>query len=323
MNEEKLPRNLGLELVRATEAAALAAGGWIGLGDAVQPDQIASQAMRKVLDAIDFNGTIVLGEEDRSDHDLDLTSQRHVGTGSGPAVDVVADPIDGRMQLARGYPGAVSVIAVAPRNTIWQPLHAAYMEKIIVDEEVAPYLVEDCLDAPAAWTLSLVARAKGMKVNNLTVFVLDRPRHAYLIDEIRASGAHVILRQDGDVAGALVVSTPRTGVDVLMGTGGVPEGLLAACALKTLGGALIGRLNPQSDAEKQALLDAGYDLHAIFRTQDLVKSDQVFFSATGITDGMLLKGVMFRGKKAETHSLILRSETGTRRFVVAEHVLER
>ena len=197
------------------------------------------------------------------------------------------------------------------------------MEKIIVDEEVAPYLVEDCLDAPAAWTLSLVARAKGMKVNNLTVFVLDRPRHAYLIDEIRASGAHVILRQDGDVAGALVVSTPRTGVDVLMGTGGVPEGLLAACALKTLGGALIGRLNPQSDAEKQALLDAGYDLHAIFRTQDLVKSDQVFFSATGITDGMLLKGVMFRGKKAETHSLILRSETGTRRFVVAEHVLER
>ncbi len=323
MSEIKLPRNLGLELVRATEAAALAAGSWIGMGEAIEPDQAASQAMKQVLDTIDIDGLIVLGEEDRSEHDLALTSQRRVGSGNGPEVDVVADPIDGRMQLAKGYPGAISVIAVAPRNTIWKPPHAVYMEKIIVDAEAAPYLVEECLDAPAAWTLSLVARAKGMKVNNLTVFVLDRPRHELLIDEIRTAGAHVVLHQDGDVVGALKVCSPGSGVDLLMGTGGVPEGLLAACSIKAMGGGLIGRLYPQSEAEKNAVCDSGYDLTTIFRAQDLVKSEQVYFAATGITAGSLLKGVIFRQTKAETNSLILRSETGAQRLVFAEHLLER
>lgn len=323
MSEITLPRNLGLELVRATEAAALAAGSWIGMGEAVEPDQAAADAMHCVLDTIDIDGLIVLGEEDRVEHDLALASLRRVGSGNGPEVDVVADPIDGRLQLAKGHPGAISVIAVSPRNTMWRPPHAVYMEKIIVDAEVAPYLVEECLDAPAAWTLSLVARAKGMRVNNLTVFVLDRPRHQNLIDEIRAAGAHIVLHQDGDVVGALKVCSPRSGVDLLMGTGGVPEGLLAACAIKAMRGGLIARLNPQSDAERQAVRDSGCDLGTIFQAQDLVKSEQVYFAATGITAGSLLKGVIFRQTKAETNSLILRSETGTQRLVFAEHLLER
>lgn len=323
MEETRLPRNLGLELVRATEAAALAAGQWIGLGSPLEADQAATQAMEAVLASIDIDGSIVLGEEDKPEHDLPLASQRRVGSGHGPSVDVVVDPIDGRMQLAKGHPGAISVIAVAPRNAIWHPPHAVYMEKIIVDAQVAPYLVEDCLDAPAAWTLSLVARAKGMKVNNLTVFVLDRPRHSDLINEIRAAGAHAILHQDGDVVGALMVCTPRSGVDLLMGTGGVPEGLLAAFSIKAMGGALIGRLNPQSEAERRAIEESGCDVRSILRSQDLVKSEQVFFAATGITAGSLLKGVIFHGDKAETNSLILRSETRTRRLVFAEHLVEK
>lgn len=321
MNEIRLPRNLGLELVRATEAAALAAGGWIGLGSPLKADQAAAQAMAAVLDTIDIDGAIVLGEEDKPEHDLALKSQRHVGSGAGPAVDVVADPIDGRMQLAKGHPGAISVIAVAPRNSIWHPPHAVYMEKIIVNQEVAPYLVDDCLDAPAAWTLSLVARAKKMKVSNLTVFVLDRPRHSHLIAEIRAAGAHAILHQDGDMVGALMVCSPRSGVDLLMGTGGVPEGLLAACAIQAMGGTLIGRLNPQSEAEKMAIAAAGVDAGAVLHLHDLVQSDQVFFAATGITAGSLLKGVIYHGEKAETNSLILRSETRTRRLIFAEHLV--
>lgn len=323
MEEVRLPRNLGLELVRATEAAALAAGQWIGLGDALAADQAATRAMGEVLDTIDIDGQIVLGEEDKPEHDLELTSALRVGTGQGPAVDVVVDPIDGRMQLAKGHVGAISAIVVAPRNTIWHPPHAVYMEKIIVDAQTASYLVDDCLDAPAAWTLSLVARAKGMRVNNLTVFVLDRPRHVHLIAEIRAAGAHVVLHEDGDLAGALMVCTPRSGVDVLMGTGGIPEGLLAAGAIKALGGEFIGRLNPQSEVEMNAIRGAGYDIHGVYHSHDLVHSKQVFFAATGITAGALLRGVIIHGNKAETNSLILRSETGTKRVVLAEHLLDK
>ncbi len=323
VEEINLPRNLGLELARATEAAALAAGQWMGLGDALAADQAATHAMNEVLKTIDIDGQIVLGEEDKPEHDLELTSARKVGSGQGPAVDVVVDPIDGRMQLAKGHPGAISAIVVAPRDTIWHPPHAIYMEKIIVDSQVAPYLVDDCLDAPPAWTLSLVARAKGMKVSNLTVFVLDRPRHAHLIAEIRAAGAHVILHEDGDLAGALMVCTHRSGVDVLMGTGGVPEGLLAAGAIKALGGEFIGRLNPQSEAERNAIQATGYDIRRILHSHDLMQSKQVFFAATGVTAGALLRGVIFHGNKAETNSLILRSETGTKRVVLAEHLLEK
>ncbi|MEW5869806.1 MAG: class II fructose-bisphosphatase [Chloroflexota bacterium] len=319
--EAKLPRNLGMELVRATESAALVAGQWIGLGNPFEADRAASQAMANVLETVRIDGRIVLGEEDKPGHDLPLHSEQAVGSGEGPAVDIVVDPVDGRQQLAQGFPGAISVAAIAPRGAIWRPPHAIYMEKIIVDGTVAPYLVDECMDAPAAWTLSLVARAKGMKVNNLTVFVLDRPRHADLVAEIRAAGAHVMLRPDGDIAGALMVCTPLSGVDILMGTGGIPEGLLAACAVKSLGGTLLGRLDPQDQQEKDAIRNTGYDLGTIFDTDDLVKSDQIFFTATGITDGPVLKGVIYHGEKADTNSLILRCETGTRRMIQAEHRL--
>jgi fructose-1,6-bisphosphatase II len=195
------------------------------------------------------------------------------------------------------------------------------MDKIIVDESVAPYLVDECMDAPAAWTLSLVARAKGMKVSNLSVFVLDRPRHADLIAEIRATGAHVMLQPDGDIAGALMVCMPRSGADILMGTGGIPEGLLAACAVQSLGGAMLGRLDPQCQQEANAIRDTGHDPGAIFHSDDLVKSEQIFFAATGITSGPLLKGVIYHGAKADTNSLILRCETSTRRTISAEHLI--
>ena len=279
--------------------------------------------MADVFETIRIDGQIVLGEEDKPEHDLGLLSEQAVGSGEGPTVDVVVDPVDGRLQLAKGFPGAISVAAVAPRGAIWHPPHAVYMDKIIVDETVAPYLVDDCMDAPAAWTLSLVARAKGMKVKNLSVFVLDRPRHADLIAEIRAAGAHVMLRPDGDIAGALMVCMPRSGVDLLMGTGGIPEGLLAACAVKAMGGMILGRLDPQCQPEKDAIQNTGYDPRMIFRSDDLVKSEQIFFAATGITNGPLLKGVIYHGEKADTNSLILRCETGTRRTIQAEHLVDR
>jgi len=259
MSETQLPRNLGLELVRATEAAALSAGRWMGLGDPATADSAAAEAMYAALNEVAISGKIVMGEEYKPHHHTKLISGLQIGTGERIAVDLILDPIDGRSQLAKGYPGAISAAAIAARGTIWAPSPAIYMEKIVVDSQVAPYLVPECLDAPAAWTLALIARAKGCQVNALTVFVLDRPRHADLIAEIRAAGAHVMLRSDGDVSGALMVLSPRSGVDALMGTGGIPEGLLAACAVKALRGAMLGRLDPQSEAEREKILAAGCD----------------------------------------------------------------
>jgi len=317
-----LPRNLGLELVRATEATALRAGRWMGLGRPAEVDRISSEAMYKTLNTINMAGVIVKGEEGKHPHTVLLTSQRAVGTGKGARVDIVVDPVDGLTQLSKGYPGAISVAAIAPKGTMWAPSPATYMDKIIVGAEVAPYLVPECLDAPAAWTLALVARAKGVKVSNLTVFLLDRPRHADLIAEIRHAGAHVMLRPDGDIAGALMVCTPRSGVDLLMGVGGITEGLLATCAVKALGGEILGRLDPQDEDERAAVIAAGFDTKQILFTHELVASDQTFFAATGITDAPLLTGVIFRGDHAETNSILLRSETGTRRQIYAEHLLE-
>jgi len=321
--EAKLPRNLGMELVRATEAAALMAGQWIGRGNPLDADRAAAQAMVDVFGAIRIDGQIVFGEEYKLKDDLVLFSGKTIGSGDGPAVDILVDPVDGRTQLARGFPGVISAAAVAPRGAIWHPPHAVYMEKIIVNETVAPHLVDECMDAPPAWILSLVARAKGMKVNNISVFVLDRPRHVDLIAEIRATGAHVILRPDGDIVGALMVCMPQSGVDILMGTGGIPEGLLAACAVKALGGTILGRLAPQDAKEKATIFESGFDITTIFRADDLVKSEQVFFAATGITNGPLGRGVIYHGEKAETNSLILRSETRTRRTIQAEHLVEK
>jgi len=321
--EAKLPRNLGMELVRATEAATMMAGQWIGRGEVLGAGEASAKAMVDVLETIRFDGRIVFGEEGRHSQDLVVVSGQSVGSGDGPAVDLVIDPVDGRTQLARGFPGVVSAAAVAPRGTIWNPPRAVYMEKIIVNETVAPFLVSECLDAPPAWTLSLVARAKEKKVSNLSVFVLDRPRHTDLIAEIRATGAHVILRPDGDIVGALMTCMPDSDVDILMGVGGIPEGLLAACAVKSLGGTILGRLAPQNKKEKETILDTGFDPKTIFWADDLVKSEQVFFSVTGITDGPLGRGVVYHDKKADTNSLILRCETRTRRTIHAEHLVDK
>ncbi len=313
--DEHPPRNLGLDLVRATEAAALKAGRWMGLGQPDAADQDASEAMVRVLRAIDMDGCIVIGEEKKLGLHSPLDSGTKIGTGRGPAVDVVVDPIDGRKRLALGYSDAMSVVGVAPRGTMWSPSAAVYMDKLVVDRRAAHALVPECMDAPAAWTLALVARVKGVPVRDLVVFVLDRPRHQHLIEEIRAAGARILLRSDGDIAGALMAAYPGSGVDVLMGIGGVAEGVIAACAVKALGGMMLGRLAPQSEAEAQAVAAAGMDVRSVLTCNELVNSNEIFFAATGITDGVLLSGVHYHGQEAETESLVLRCETGTRRII--------
>jgi fructose-1,6-bisphosphatase II len=315
-------RNLGLDLVRGTEAAALSAGRWMGLGMRDDADNAATEAMYHALNTLDMDGHIVVGEEGKLGVHSPLDSGQTIGTGNGPELDVVVDPIDGRRLLSQGRSGAIAVAAVAPRGCMWEPAPAVYMEKIVVDREVAEAMVIECMDAPAAWTLALVARIKKKALRDLVVFVLDRPRHADLIEEIRAAGARVTLRTDGDIAGALLAATPGSSIDVLMGIGGVPEGVIAACAVKALGGAMLVRLAPQSDEERVAIKEAGLDTRRVLTCDELVNSDQIFFAATGITDGPLLAGVRYHGNRAETASLILRCETHTHRFVRAEHLIE-
>lgn len=317
------PHNLGLDLLRATEAAALAAGRWVGLGQPLEADEAATDRMRATLNLVAMDATVAVGEDVRIETCDGLETSQCVGRGRGPAVDLVVDPIDGRDLVAGGLPGAIAVMAVAPAGTLWRPRSAAYMEKVVVDAEVADALVPEVLGAPAGWTLGLVARAKGKDVEDLTVFVLDRPRHADLIAEIRDAGAHVMLQKEGDVTGALLAGLPEKSIDLLMGVGGIPEGLIAACALRAMGGAMVGRLRPQSDEERAEILAVGHDLGRILVTEEIVSSDEVFFAATGITDGPLLSGVRYRGRRAESNSLVIRGETGTRRLVQAWHILEK
>jgi fructose-1,6-bisphosphatase II len=321
MNREGINRNVSLDLVRATEAAALSAGRWMGLGHPDEADHAATQALAHELDRVDIDGYIVIGEEGRAGIACELPSGRHVGTGNGPQLDVVIDAVDGRRMLAQGRSGAIAVAAVAPQGALWRPTPAIYMEKLVVNRSAANALVPECLDAPAAWTLALVARAKQKQIRDLVVFVLDRPRHVDLIEEIRTAGARVMLRGDGDISGAVMAASPDGSVDVLIGIGGAPEGVIAACAVKSSGGAMLVRLAPQSEAELAAVEQAGLDLHRILTCNELVTSSQVFFTATGITDGPLLAGVRYHGDRAETHSLILRCETGTRRTMHAEHLI--
>lgn len=315
-------RNIGLDLVRVTEVTALAAGRWLGLGNREGAHRTATEAMAKAINMVDIDGCIVIGEEGRLGEHTPLDSGQKVGTGNGPEMDVVVDPIDGTESVVRGYPGAISVVSVAPRGSMWAPGPAVYMEKIVVDREAANFLVPECMDAPAAWTLALVARAKNKAVRDLLVIVLDRPRHYDLIEEIRIAGARVLLRSDGDTAGALIAATPGIGADLLMGIGGVPEGVTAACAVKAMGGGMLGRLAPQSNEERVALEAAGLDTKRILRCDELVSSNQIFFAATGVTDGTLLTGVEYHSHAARTHSLLIRCETGVRRMIHAEHTLE-
>ena len=319
--QKHLSPDLGFDLIRATEAAAASAGRWMGLGNPDEADQAATQALLDALNKIDMDGSIVIGEE-KPGYDPLLTKHLKVGNGKGSQVDIATDPVDGSLQLAMGHPGALSVVAVAPAGSMWTPAPAIYMDKIVVNAEVAEALVPECLDAPAAWTLALVARAKGKKVKNLTVFVLDRPRHVDLIEEIRAAGARVILRPDGDIAGALLSCVPDSDVDILMGIGGTLEGIIMACAVKALGGGMLARLEPQSEAEQAAVQTAGIDRSSIFSCSELVSSNEVFFTATGITEGPILSGITYEGNHARSNSMILRGETKTRRIIHAEHLLE-
>jgi fructose-1,6-bisphosphatase II len=315
----KPDRNLALELVRVTEAAALAAGRWIGRGDKNAADQAAVDAMRLMIDTVSMQGTVVIGEGEKDEAPM-LFNGEEVGDGSGPGTDVAVDPIDGTRLTSVGQPNALSVIALAERGAMFFPGAAVYMEKIAVGPEAADVID---LDAPVADNIRNVAKARGKRPEEVTVTVLDRDRHADLIREIREAGARVDLITDGDVAGAIVAAAPRTDVDMLMGIGGTPEGVVAAAALKCLGGAMVGRLYPRNDEERAALVADGFDLHQILTTDDLVRGEHVFFAATGITEGYLLQGVKYWPDGATTYSMVMRSRSGTLRYVESHHRFEK
>ena len=312
-------RNLALELVRVTEAAALASGPWIGKGDKIAADQAAVDAMRLMIDTVSMHGTVVIGEGEKDEAPM-LYNGEEVGDGTGPAVDVAVDPIDGTTLTAIGQPNALSVIALSARGAMLFPGAAVYMEKIATGPEAA-----DVIDirAPIEENIRQVAKAKGKRPEAVTVTILDRPRHEDLIARCHEMGAHVFLIRDGDVAGAIVAAAPRTQVDLLVGVGGTPEGVIAAAALKCLGGTIQGRLAPRDDDERQQLIDQGLDPDAVLGIDDLVGGDDVFFAATGITDGYLLRGVKYFPDGATTHSMVMRSRSGTIRYVEAEHAFEK
>jgi fructose-1,6-bisphosphatase II len=320
--EAHISPNLGMDLVRVTEAAALSAGRYMGLNRSDEADYYAALAMAEAFQDVNIEGHVVIGEETKLGTHSPMDSGMVVGSGKGPVMDVVTDPVDGARLLAMGHPDAISVVGIAPRGAMWAPYPAAYMEKIVVDQEAADVLVSECMDAPAAWTLALVARAKGKRIRDLVVFILSRPRHHDLIEEIRAAGARVMVRTQGDIAGALMAVTENVNVDIMMGVGGVSEGVISACAIKCLGGAMLGRLAPQSEEERTAVMQAGLDMRQILTCDQLVKGCDVFFSATGITNGTLLSGILYHGDWAETESLVVRCRTGTRRVIHAEYRLD-
>lgn len=308
-------RNLALELVRVTETAALAASTWVGRGDKDAADGAAVAAMRKMINTVDMSGVIVIGEGEKDNAPM-LHNGEEVGNGSGPSCDVAVDPIDGTTLTSNGLNGAVSVIALAPRGTMFDPKGAFYMNKIVTGPEAAAVID---ITAPAGENVRRVAKAKGVDVSDITVIVLDRPRHADLLKELRAAGARIRLIRDGDVAAAIETARIGTGIDILMGIGGTPEGVVTAAAMRALGGVIQGQLMPQSDSEKASAKDAGHDLSKIYSTNDLVASDDVFFSATGITDGELLRGVRHTAFGAISHSLVVRGRSKTVRIIETEH----
>ncbi|GAA3233778.1 class II fructose-bisphosphatase [Nonomuraea helvata] len=310
-------RNLALELVRVTEAAAMAAARWVGRGDKNGADGAAVNAMRQLINTVSMNGVVVIGEGEK-DHAPMLFNGEQVGDGSGPDCDVAVDPIDGTRLTALGMPDAVSVIAVSERGSMYDPSAVFYMEKLVTGPEAAD--VVD-IEAPVSANINAVARAKHCSASDVTVVVLDRPRHERLVKEIRETGARIKFITDGDVAGAIMAARTGTGIDLMLGIGGTPEGIVAACALKCLGGVIQGKLWPRDDAERRKALDAGHDLNQVLTTNDLVRSDDVFFAATGITHGELMQGVRFRAGSAVTESLVMRGRSGTIRKIESEHQL--
>jgi fructose-1,6-bisphosphatase II len=308
-------RNLALELVRVTESAAMAAGRWIGRGDKISADQAAVDGMRLMLDTASMSGVVVIGEGEKDKAPM-LYNGEEVGSGSGPEVDVAVDPLEGTTLTAKGQPNAIATIAAAERGTMFFPGAAVYMDKIACGPEAADAVD---IEAPPAENVKRVARAKGVQPSEITVVVLERDRHKDLIAELRAIEAKVLLITDGDVAPAIAAAQPGTGVDLLMGIGGTPEGVLSASALKCVGGVLLGKLWPRNDEERRALIDGGYDLDQVLTTDDLVGGDDVFFAATGVTTGALLRGVRYTKDGAITDSIVMRSRSGTVRRIEGQH----
>ncbi len=312
-------RNLALELARVTEAAAMGAGRWIGRGDKNAADQAAVDGMRAMLDTVSMAGRVVIGEGEKDEAPM-LFNGEEVGDGSGPEVDVAVDPLEGTRLTAFGQPNAIAVIAVAERGSMFFPGAAVYMNKIAAGADAIDAID---IDATPTENVNAVAKAKGLSPRDIRVVVLERDRHDDLIGELREAGAHVILIRDGDVAPAIAAARPESSVDLLMGIGGTPEGVISAAALKALGGGMQGKLWPRDDGERQKLVDAGYDIDRVLRTDDLVSGDDVFVAATGVTDGALLRGVRYVRTGAVTDSLVMRSRSGTVRRIEARHSFEK
>lgn len=320
MNTSLAPdRNLALELVRVTEAAAMAAARWMGRGDKEGADGAAVDAMRVVLGSVQMDGIVVIGEGEKDDAPM-LYNGETIGDGNPPLTDIAVDPIDGTTLASLGRPNAIAVIAVAPRGTMFDPGPCVYMEKIAVGPQGAGCI---SMDKSIAENLEAVAEAKNESVRDLTVVILDRDRHAETINEVRAAGARIRLIPDGDVAGAISTAWPGSGADVLIGIGGTPEGVITAAALKCMGGQQLGRLWPRNERERKIAKETGYDLTRVLTVDDLVRSDNCYFAATGITDGALLKGVRFDSLGCYTESLVMRSRSGTVRKVEAHHKLDK
>lgn len=315
MSNSQPSRNLALELVRVTEAAALASGRFMGRGQKEAADKAAVDAMRLVLNSIEMDAVVVIGEGEKDEAPM-LFNGEKLGNGEPPAVDIAVDPIDGTRPLANGFINSIATVAIAPRGTMYDPGPFMYMHKIAVGPE-AVGMVD--INAPVEVNLKRVARIKDMHVNDLTVVILDRPRHDDLIRQVRECGARIRLIPDGDVAGAMMTCWPDAGVDLLMGVGGTPEGVLAACALRGMGGEIQGKLYARNDDELAKGIEMGYDFDKNLTIDDLVSSKDVFFAATGITDGALLDGVKYYSHGATTSSLVIRGLTGTVREMTARH----
>lgn len=311
-------RNLALELVRVTETAAVAAAPWVGRGEKNLADQAAVEAMRKMINTVDMSGVVVIGEGEKDDAPM-LHNGEEVGNGLGPECDVAVDPIDGTSLTANGMNGAISVIALAPRGSMYDPSAIFYMNKIVTGPEAASVID---INASTKSNIQAVAKAKRMSISDITVVVLNRPRHETLLKEIREAGARIRLIQDGDVAGAIETARPDTGIDLLMGIGGTPEGVITAAAMLCLGGSIQGKLHPKDNDEKERALAAGHDLSKVLTTRDLINSDDVFLSATGITDGELLRGIRYMPYGVISQSLVMRGKSQTVRLIQTEHHLK-
>ncbi|MGW3121194.1 class II fructose-bisphosphatase [Streptomyces sp. NPDC001107] len=312
-------RNLALELVRVTEAAAMAAGRWVGRGDKNGADGAAVRAMRTLVSTVSMNGVVVIGEGEKDEAPMLFNGER-VGDGTGPECDIAVDPIDGTTLTAKGMPNAIAVLAAADRGSMFDPSAVFYMDKLVTGPEAADFVD---INAPVSVNIRRVAKAKRSTPEDVTVVILDRPRHEGIIKEIREAGARIKLISDGDVAGSIYALREGTGVDMLLGIGGTPEGIISACAVKCLGGTIQGKLWPKDDEERARAIDAGHDLDRVLMTDDLVAGDNVFFVATGITDGELLRGVRYRSETATTESIVMRSKSGTVRQINSEHRLSK